>query len=202
MPARLWVVWDLPLFTQAPDSGKLAVAGMWEDAVLLQPGMTASERMARQLVGRSNDVACEAFFGAAFFGVRQVGERPELVEFVQTFTAILEAANNGQEFFAGIRAELGVPVGRDFTFAELGAEGAWQSVGPVRVDDPAAALADFDSWWAMVAASSVGRDTGHDKALEFSYANGDATEHWFGIPVSHGGVLDRSAVRTALELYD
>ena len=94
---------------------------------------------------------------------------------------------------------LGIPLARDFRFAEVGAEGAWNSVGPFRIDDPAAALAGFEEMWQELTNAAVGRDLEHDKALEFSYANGDGSTHWIALPVSDQHKrLDRGMVAAAL----
>jgi hypothetical protein len=72
-------------------------------------------------------------------------------------------------------------------------------VGPFRIDDPVAALADFEAMWQKLADSAVGRDHEHDKALEFGYANGDGSTHWIALPVSdHSKRLDREMVAAAL----
>lgn len=191
-------MFDRPEFAPAPDIGKLALDGAWEDAVVLRPGWPVDDRTADDWIGGRHDVACEAFFGKAFFGVRHLGGQRELTGFVKTFAAVLGAARTGSDFFTGIGDALGLPLAHDFLFAELGAEGGWRTVGPLRVADPAAALAGFDKWWTLAEKSPVGQDIDHDKALEFSYANGDGTEHWFALPVSQSGVIDRAAVRAAL----
>jgi hypothetical protein len=98
---------------------------------------------------------------------------------------------------------LHVPLGRAFRYAEIGAEGAWNSVGAFRIDDPGNAFEGFDELWRDVSQSAVGRDTTHQKALEFSYDNGrgDGTSHWFALPVSSGQALDRSMVKSALQRF-
>lgn len=188
-----------PCFLGAPQLGKLAFDGVWEQAVVFRPGELLDEQEAVGVVGQSGDIACEAFFGAAFFGVRRTGPSEELARFVVSFTRVLTATSGGAEFFAGVTEVLGIPLAQRFSHAELGAEGAWRSVGPFRIEDPAAALANLDEVWRKLQAAPVGREAVRDKALEFSYDNGDGTTHWFGFPVSDDGLIVRSLVAEALQ---
>lgn len=158
-------------FRSAPEFGKLAVGGVWEQAVVFRPGQVPA------FGGLAGEVACEAFFGDAFFGVRRRGRVAELEDFVAAFAAAMTAAD-GAAFFAAMR-DLGVPLRQRFLHAEVGAEGAWRSLGAVRLDGPAA--------WQRLMASPLWRDTSHAKAIEFVYDNGDDTTHWFALPVSRGG---------------
>jgi hypothetical protein len=184
---------DDPRFTAAPDLGKLAMDGNWERAVVFHRSQFTSESEVRAYLGQSDEVACEAFFGSAFFGVRVYG--PDLARFVVAFADAMGSATSGSEFFQAVE-ELGVALGTDFRFAELGAEGAWNSVGPFRINDPWAALADTDALWRDLAASPAGRDTHHDKALEFTYAGG--ATHWLALPVSDAGVISRGMLEESL----
>lgn len=187
-----------PSFLGAPELGKLARAGEWERAVVFRPGELLDESMVLPLVAGSDDVACEAFFKSAFFGVRRTGRPEDLARFVGSFAQVLASAGSGADFFGGVTRELGVPLAQRFRYAELGAEGAWRSVGPFRIDDPAAALTNLDEVWRELQSAPVGRDTVHDKALEFSYDNGDGTTHGVGLPVSDDGIIVRSALKVAL----
>lgn len=167
-------------FEGPPTSGKLAVAGRWEDAIVFAPGEHPPVA--------SEEIAVEAFFGPAFFGVRRVGPPEQLQAFVQRFSDAMAA----DRLFEALPE---LPLGQVFQFAELGAEGAWLSVGALRIDDP---CADFEELWDRVAAAPVCWDTTHDKALEFSYDNGDGTAHWFAVPVSRDQRVDRELLRAAL----
>jgi len=159
-------------FRSAPDSGKLAVDGQWERAVGFRPGELPD-------LGRiTGEVACEAFFGEAFFGVRRRGPVAVLEAFVAAFTGAMAAAADGDAFFATVRTDLGIALREKFLFAELGAEGAWRSVGAIRIDPPVV--------WERITASPLWRDTAYAKAIEFCYDNGDGTTHWFALPVSQG----------------
>jgi hypothetical protein len=185
---------DDPRFTLAPTFGKVAVGGRWEDALVLQAGeLNAAVDLVRHL-GGAEEVACEAFFGTAFFGVRNHG--PDVAQFVRAFAAAMDPAADGAAFFTRVR-DLGVALETQFAFAELGAEGAWNSVGPFRIQDPCGA--DLDVLWQHLTASPVGRDTTHDKALEFTFAGG--LSHWFALPVSDAGVLSRHLVEDALRSF-
>ncbi len=169
-------------FSGTPDLGKLAVDGCWEEAVAFAPGELTSAAEVEALVGDATDVACEAFFGQAFFGTRQTSDG---VDFVLWFARAL--ARPG--FFEEVGQRF--PLGRDFEYAELGAEGAWRSVGAYR-------LGDLDRLWDDLQEHPVWLDTTHEKALEFSYANGDGTTHWFALPVSEGGRISWPMVQAAL----
>lgn len=190
-----------PAFARAPDRVKVAVNGRWEDAVTADVG--AGPLLVSQLdLAGAADVACEAFFGAAFFGVRQSGTPVEMRSFVEEFTTISAAATSGPELFDAIIHTFAIPLGEHFRYCELGAEGAWQSVGPLRIEDPVVALAEPEALWARVCASAVGRDTVHPKALEFTFANHAAdTTHWFALPVSAGPQINRVALESALAAY-
>lgn len=192
-----------PAFATAPDSIKVAVDGAWEQAVTLRVGEDLSS-LAMVSVDSASDVACEAFFESAFFGVRHVGTPRQLSDFVGTFAAAAASSDSGPALFERIAAAGGVEVGRHFRYCELGAEGAWRSVGPMRIEDPAAALADSDTLWAAVCSAPVAHDTSHPKALEFTFANRpglDDTTHWFALPVSVGNRIDRAALESALAAY-
>lgn len=184
-----------PRFSTAPDFGKLAVGGQWEQAVVFQPA-DVSLRDIEELLGPCEEVACEAFFGSAFFGVRTHG--PDVTGFVVAFVHAMRSAASGPAFFETVRA-LGVVLETQFQFAELGAEGAWNSVGPLRIGDPCEALSDTNSLWRAVTASPVGRDRLHDKALEFTFAGGAA--HWLALPVSDAHVVARTRLEDALRAF-
>lgn len=184
-------------FRAAPQFGKLAVDGAWERAVTFQPGQYTDEAQAAAYLAGGHEVACEAFFGAAFFGIRRRGAPEHLSRFVACFGRAVAASGDGAELLRAMAAA-GVPVARDFGYAEIGAEGAWSSVGPFRVADPTSALADFGATWLAVARSNVGLDVAYDKAVEFSFDNGDGTTHWFALPVSRAQRLDRAMLADAL----
>lgn len=185
---------DDPRFATAPTFGKFAVAGRWEESVTFQPSRFPSEAQVRAHLGESQEVACEAFFGSAFFGVRTYG--PDVARFVTAFADAMGTAPDGAAFFTSM-ADIGVVLETGFAFAELGAEGAWASVGPLRIDNPC--TVDVADLWAQILASPVGRDTTHPKALEFTYTGG--LTHWFALPVSDGVTMSRDKVVDALRAY-
>lgn len=160
------------LFTAAPDHGKLAVAGRWEDAIGFLPGEPPAGSF-------GDEVACEAFFGQAFFGVRRRGTAEELTEFVRSFAEAMQ----GPGFFRRLE-EMGIPLRQRFLYAEIGAEGAWNSIGAYRVPDPDVALLEFEELWEDLKESAVYEDRAHEKALEYVYDNGDGTTHWYAVPLS------------------
>src|SRR5690606_18938348 len=69
------LVMDDPCFASAPTMGKVAVGGRWEEALVFQPSPVGPAGLVEHL-GTSEEVACEAFFGAAFFGMRVHGPAP------------------------------------------------------------------------------------------------------------------------------
>ncbi len=194
---------DWPEFEGLAEFGKIALGGHWESAVTFRGGEFVTQTDALAYLADSREVACEAFFGLSFFGIRLHGDPTQLARDVAHFAQALQAADSGRQLLAAVADNLQVPLGRDFRYAEIGAEGAWNSVGAFRIDDPGNALEELDDLWSKVSASSVGRDTTHQKALEFSYDNarGDRTSHWFAIPVSTGEALDRSMVESALQRF-
>lgn len=165
------------MFTGAPDHGKLAVAGRWEEAIRFEPGEPPAGPF-------GDEVACEAFFGKAFFGVRRRGTAGELAEFVTAFAE----AMRGPGFFRHLEA-MGIPLRQRFLYAEIGAEGAWNSIGAFRVGDPDVALVEFEDMWEDLKESPVYQDRVYDKALEYVYDNGDGTTHWYAVPLSKDGRL-------------
>jgi hypothetical protein len=194
---------DWPQFQGRPEFGKIALGGHWESAVTFHGGEFVSQNEALDYLGDSREVACEAFFGASFFGIRLHGNPTDLARDVVHFAHSLQSAESGRQLLATVAEVLQVPLGRHFRYAEIGAEGAWNSVGAFRIDDPTNGLEAFDDLWREISVSPVGRDTAHPKALEFSYDNGrgDGTSHWFALPVSTGNHLDRSLVTSALQRF-
>ncbi len=183
-------------FATAPTLCKVATGGHWERAVVFQPGQMPSEAEVLERFGSPEEVACEAFFGQAFFGVRKHG--PDVAGFVVAFTDALASAGSGQDFFRSM-AGMGIILETGFQFAEIGAEGAWNSVGAFRIMDPCAALKHIDSVWREIAAAPVGQDTAHNKAVEFTFAAG--ATHWLALPVSESGVLARAPLEEALRTF-
>lgn len=179
-------MFDHPSFRRAPDFGKIALDGVWEEAVTFAPGELLTGADVRRVIGAAEDVACEAFFGEAFFGVRFLGPDP-----AASVTSFAHALAAGGDFFSALPD---IPLAAAFEFAEIGAEGAWNSVGPYRL----AQLSASDALWAELQTTSLWDDTVHEKALEFSYANGDGSTHWFALPVSRNGRIERIMLEDAL----
>ncbi len=173
--------------------GKVAVGGRWEEALVFQPSPVGPAGLVEHL-GTSEEVACEAFFGAAFFGMRVHGPAP--ARFVRAFVDAMSGAADGAEFFTAVEG-LGVALETGFGFAEVGAEGAWTTVGPFRIERPCDV--DVDVLWERLVASPVGRDRTHDKAVEFTFSGG--ITHWFALPVSTEGVLVRDKLEAALRTF-
>jgi hypothetical protein len=175
----------------------LAIAGSWENAVAFAPGEFTEQTQALEYLGSSPEVACEAFFGKAFFGARRSGSPDQLADFIASFARAIRDAPTGEDFFAALRGDLGIRLDGTFLYAELGAEGAWASVGPVRIDPMAPRTAAL----AAVAQSPLARDADHDKALEFTYDNGDGTTQWVAWPVSQDCEIDPAMLDQALDWF-
>ena len=184
-----------------PKFGKPAFAGEWERALLIQPGRFVARTEAARYLWNRTEVACEVFFGAASYGLRRCGEPSDLIDFVTFMAAALAESANGVEFFAAVSDGLELPLGQHFSVAQVGAEGAWNSVGPFDIHDPVAGLADFESLWGDLCRSKVGLEEIHDKALEFAFDDGDGTTHWLALPVSTSGTLSRDLLRSALTAF-
>ena len=189
-----------PSFQERPNLLKVTVAGRWEEALTWPSDGPPDLDAVARLLPDAPDVACEAFFGPSFFGLRRTGTPADRLAAVERFAGWAAAASTGAAFFTAVAAS-GVPLARDFEYAELGAEGAWNSVGAVAVPRPCDTLASFDRFWDSLRGSDLARDTAHDKALEFSFANGDGTSHWFGMPVSTEQRLVRTDVSRVLSRF-
>lgn len=190
-----------PCFSGRPTLGKIAKNGDWECAKVFEPGECTSQEDVAVYLGESTEIACEAFFGAAFFGCRRKGVPEELRRFVGTFAAIVASAPSGNELFRLMVSRLGIPVAQRFCFAEIGAVDAWKSVGPMQLVDPRAELRAFEALIKRLSNASVGLDRNHRKALEFAYDNGDGTTHWIALPISDGPQIDTARLKEALESF-
>ncbi len=189
-----------PLFNVPPSLGKMAVGGEWERAEVFQPGGFTSEDEVKRYLGSKDEIACEAFFGDAFFGARKRGTPEELLRFVLEFNLALALSANGRDFFRRVAERPGIPVGSGFLFAEVGAVDAWKSVGPFRIEDPCAALKRFEDLLNRLEHSPAGREREHPKAVEFAF-DGCGCEHWIALPVSEGPLIVPSMLKDALRMF-
>ena len=187
-----------PSFQERPNLLKVTVAGRWEEALTWPSDGPPDLDAVARLLPDAPDVACEAFFGPSFFGLRRTGTPADRLAAVERFAGWAAAASTGAAFFTAVAAS-GVPLARDFEYAELGAEGAWNSVGAIAIPGRATRWR-LRPLLGLVAGSDLARDTAHDKALEFSFANGDGTSHWFGMPVSTEQRLVRTDVSRVLSV--
>ncbi len=167
-----------------PLFGKLALGGCWEQARLFDAGL--GEQQARQWLAGSEEVACEAFFEDGFVGVRRRGTPEQVLAFVLGFARAMR-----EDDFADALRTLGVPVGEHLLFTEIGAEGAWNSIGPVRVPGDLALLA------SALAGTALQDDRAHTKFLECVFDNADGTTHWIARNVTRDGQIDLTSVRAA-----
>ncbi len=189
-----------PLFNAPPSLGKMAAGGEWERAEVFQPGGFTSEAEVKRYLGSKDEIACEAFFGDAFFGARKRGTPEDLLRFVLDFNRALASSANGRDFFRRVAEKPGIPVGRDFLFAEVGAVDAWKSVGSFRIEDPRAALRHFKELSSRLERSPAGRERAHLKAVEFAFGGGGC-EHWIALPVSEGPLIVPSMLEDALRRW-
>jgi hypothetical protein len=136
----------------------------------------------RNLDGAS-EVAFEAFFGSAFFGIRCRSGQANVDQFALCCLRAFSNACDGSKFFELLgRCEGCYRLGQTPRFAEVGAVNAWQSVAAVRINGIVDAARDADWVWGQLEGSAVERDQARPKAIEFSFHG--TLEHWFGLPVS------------------
>lgn len=172
-----------PHFASQPTSGQFAKNGVWEQAWSFAADGLPNTASLQAYLGESTEVAFEAFFGEAFFGVRMAGSSSAIHSFGGLCVQAMQSANQGECLVAVLSGLLQRgPLGEQLAFAEVGAVNAWRSVGALRIPDPSGALANVESVWAALARSTVGCDTQHRKAIEFAFEHPIA--HWFGIPLS------------------
>jgi hypothetical protein len=173
----------LPQFMSAPATCQFARDGVWEEAWSFPSDRPPSLPELDGYFANRTEVAFEAFFGRAFFGVRLSGTAPEVKAFS---IQCLKAANAQASFFDALRHALGCPVlGQKPDFAEIGCVNAWRSIGAFRITQPQPSASEFELLWNSMCDSPIGRDTDHAKAIEFAFKQ--PLEHWFGIPVSIEG---------------
>jgi len=186
-------------FSGPPSLGKMASGGEWERAEVFQPGGFTAEDEVKSYLGVKAEIACEAFFGDAFFGTRKHGTPEDLLRFVLDFNRALASSVIGPDFFRRVAERPGIPVGSGFLFAEVGAVDAWKSVGPFRIEDPCAALEHFEDLSSRLERSPAGREREHRKAVEFAFGGG--CEHWIALPVSEGPLIVPPMLEDALRMF-
>lgn len=188
------------LFNEPPSLGKMAAGGEWERAEIFQPGRFISEEEVKKYLGSKEEIACEAFFGDAFFGARKRGTSEELLRFVLDFNGALASSVSGRDFFRHVVERPGISVGSGFLFAEVGAVDAWKSVGPFRIEDLSAAMEHFGELLNRLERSPVSQERAHTKAVEFAF-DGGGCEHWIALPVSEGSLIVPSMLEDALRKW-
>lgn len=177
----------LPQFISPPTMCQFAKDGAWEQAWSFPSDRLPSLPELDGYLANRTEVAFEAFFGRAFFGVRVSGTAAEIKAFS---IMCLKAVSAQALFFDTLRHELGCPVlGQKPAFAEIGCVNAWRSIGAFRITQLRPAASEFELLWDLICDSPVGRDTNHAKAIEFAFKQ--PLEHWFGIPVSVEGGSNR-----------
>lgn len=170
-------------FSSTPTSGQFAKSGVWEQAWSFPGNDLPDEASVRTYLGRSAEVAFEAFFGDAFFGARFTGEPAATAAFAVNCVRALRMAGRGESFCAVFCDYMQLDaLGKHAAFAEIGAVNAWRSVGAFRIHNPQDALAELEHLRENLEHSPVGRDVLHRKAIEFAFEQ--PLPHWFGIPIS------------------
>jgi hypothetical protein len=174
-------------FASSPTSIQFAKGGLWESAWSSDIDQLPSNQDLISYLALSTEVAFEAFFGDSFFGARMTGSPLE----VEMFSVkCIQAARARESFFRVFQREIGCPLeGERPVFAEIGCVNAWRSVGSFHISEFQPASADFEQLWRSVQMSSVGLDAQYAKAIEFAFDR--PVSHWFGVPVSTGGGLNR-----------
>lgn len=171
---------SLPQLMSKSTTCQFAKDGVWEQAWAFPSDRPPSLPTLDDYLDNRTEIAFEAFFGRAFFGVRFSGTAPE----VRAFSIMcLKAVCAQASFFDTLRNEIGCPsLEQKSDFAEIGCVNAWRSIGAFRISDLQPAISEFELLWHAICDSPVGRDTDHAKAIEFAFKQ--PLEHWFGIPVS------------------
>lgn len=191
-------------FTSSPDFGQLAVNGEWETATVLKPGALWGLAQAKKYLGNRTEMAFEAFFNGAFFGIRHTGNPADLAQLIVQYASALHVSKDGREFFNAIPGARIVHLSEHFVFSEIGAVNAWGSVSPHRILDPTACLSKFQANWKTMGVTPVGKNITYRKAMEFVFENGDDGTHWFAFPVSSSTppfALEKEKVMKVLKTY-
>lgn len=186
-----------PIFRGPITDVQLARDGAWENAWRFSPDHTPDDSKWRSYFSGRDEIAFEAFFGAAFFGVRFTGEFAAVSQRASACVAAARSARNGGEFFAELESRTGLGAwGTVVDLAEIGAVNAWRSVGAHRLEPSSA---DAIELVGSLADSPLGRNRAHPKAIEFASAS--PVPHWFALPVSHAPdhAIDAALLAVALE---
>ena len=189
-----------PAFKARPDRGQFAKGGQWEDAWAFAFDPAPSFEDVRHYLDGSTEVAFEAFFDDAFFGLRLRGTARDTARRAVECVAAATHATDGASFFTDLSRRLELDaLGCAVSFAEVCAVNAWRSVGPFRIDRLADVSERFGTLWPSLCSSAVGKDVAHRKAVEL--AQDKPVPHWFALPVSASTApfrLDPQALRAAL----
>lgn len=174
---------SLQQFTSAPTMCQFAKDGLWESAWSFPIDRPPPLPELDAYLAHRTEIAFEAFFGDAFFGVRLSGTASEVKAFS---VRCLKALRAQASFFDTLQREIGCPcLGQKPDFVEVGCVNAWRSIGAFRMTDLVPTTPEFELLWSQICNSSVGRDTEHAKAIEFAFKH--PLEHWFGIPITVDG---------------
>lgn len=190
-----------PAFQSRPGCRQFAKDGAWENGLYFPADAPPSRAGIDAFLAGAGEVAFEAFFGDAFFGVRWTGAAQHVGDLSLASVQALQAASDGAGFFAELTARTGFcGWGRGIAFTEMGAVNAWRTVGPFKAAAPGEALQAFDGVWVALQSSPMARNTSHPKAVEFACLQ--PVPHWFALPISAPlppFECDSVALRRALE---
>ncbi len=172
-----------PAFQSRPTTGQFAKDGAWESAWSFTADRPPTSGELDAFLADSAEVAFEAFFGGAFFGVRWTGPASEVRDRSRACVTAWETAVDGADFFSRLGRLTGLRGwGREVAFTEVGAVNAWRSVGAFRAPEPARALRDFDGLWQALQRTPLAAEAAHPKAVELACEA--PAPHWFALPVS------------------
>lgn len=177
-------MYNCEIFKNKPNLGQLAFDGQWENAIEFMPGRFCSLDEVKQYLGDRKEVAFEAFFEDAFFGIRHVGSSEMLANQILKYASSILSAANGEEFFNIISESNSFKLAKNFKLAEIGAVNAWKSVAAIAISDPIESLSTLEDTFNQINETEVGQNNTHSKAIEFAFDNADGTSHWFAFPIS------------------
>ena len=191
-----------PLFNAPPSLGKMAAGGEWERAEVFQPGGFTSEAEVKRYLGSKDEIACEAFFGDAFFGARKRGTAEALLRFVLDFNRALASSANGRDFFRRVAERPGIPVGNATSSSPKSA--LWthgRASARSASKTPAPHWRHFEELLSKTGTlTRRPRTREHLKAVEFAFGGGGC-EHWIALPVSEGPLIVPSMLEDALRRW-
>ncbi|EGG94303.1 hypothetical protein IMCC1989_106 [gamma proteobacterium IMCC1989] len=187
-------------FSIPPDKGQFAINGDWENPICFLPSSVSEIDALIDTLKGSDSISFEAFFGTHFIGVRN-NDKTSSGAFIKNCINAVSNSESGEGLLEQLALVFNVPIlGQSFNFAELGAEGIWNTLGGIKLE-----LSDSESLseptWECIVNSHVYKNTSHIKAIELA-CDGDY-HHWIAIPVSKPDFpfkVERKLVEVAIKL--